>query len=680
MTTDEEFTARREEVEALTGPGARFETEVVQVHGVARRNYVRRAESLAAMFTKSVEQNGGAVAIVDGDRSVTFDELNQSALRIGADLALRDVVKGDRIGILGANSIEWIEAFWACAIGGFVSVPLNGLWSRDELSYAIEHSEMSHCFVDEKRLEVVDGLLDPMAFIRFGTETRSPREWTPEPLEERDGLSLFYTSGTTGRPKGAVIDHRGIIANLQNLVYFTIRSRILRATPRRPPGSHRNQSVSLLAIPLFHVTGCHASMVVSLVFGNQVVLYPPQAFDPDLAMELIGRHRVTTFVGVPTLMSRILDSPSFGDFDMSSLTTVGFGGAPVSPDLARRTREGLGHLESFSNGYGLTETNAAVIGNYGVEYERRPDSVGKPAPNVDVSIVDEQGQPVQTGYRGEILIGGPMLMVGYWRDPEATAAAIRNGWFHTGDVGIIDEDGYISVVDRIKDVVIRGGENVYSAEVEHVLESHRDVVEAAVVGIPHRDLGEEVKAVVVVRPRLDQANLDQAGLDEAELSEYCRTRIASFKVPTLWEFRDDPLPRNAAGKVRKPELRGPSSMAGSIHSWFAWVAIVMTGLSGLIALGYHFAKRSVDGFFKTLVAGSILALSFQVALGLIAFGQDLEPGSIHMFYGIVIVLTLVFIYIYRIQFEQRPALYWGLALLFMMGLGIRGVINFGQSF
>ena len=551
MITDDEFALRLTEVDRLTDPGARFETEDVEIHGAVRRNYRRRPESLAAMFMDSVGRNSTAVALVEADRSVTFGALADSALRIAADLQRRGVGKGDHVGILGANSIEWVEAFWACTLGGFVSVPLNGLWTRPELSYAIEHSEMVCCFVDEKRHGVVDGLLDAPAFIPLGSvnglETSATSEpAAPYPLTEDDGLSLFYTSGTTGRPKGAMIDHRGIVANLQNLVYFTIRSRILSATPRRAPGEVRRQNISLLAVPLFHVTGCHASMVVSLVFGNQVVLFPPQAFDPVLAMQMIEDHRVTTFVGVPTLMARILDVPEFADFDISSLTNVGFGGAAVSPDLAMRTRAALGQLESFSNGYGLTETNAAVIGNYGVEYERRPDSVGKPAPNVDVAIVDVRGQQLPSGERGEVVIGGPMLMAGYWRDPDATAGAVQDGWFHTGDIGVVDGDGYVSVVDRIKDVVIRGGENVYSAEVEHVIESHPDVVEAAVIGVAHPDLGEEVKAIVVAN----------GPVDGPVLADYCRQRIAAFKVPTHWEFREMPLPRNAAGKILKPELRG----------------------------------------------------------------------------------------------------------------------------
>lgn len=548
---DATFAERLAAVDMLSEPGGRYETEVIDVRGTARRAYVKRPESLAAMFSASVSQHADAIAVTGADRHASFADVDRSARQLVTVLQARGVNRGDRVGILGANSVEWIEAFWACVLGGFVSVPLNALWTRDELAYAIEHSEMTACFVDDRRFELVLGLLDYEAWLPLGEVDGLALPDVDGAvdlpnLEETDLLSIFYTSGTTGRPKGAMIDHRGIIANLQNLVYFTIRSRILRATPRRAKGEPRQQTVSLLAVPLFHVTGCHASMVVSLVFGNQVVLYPPRSFDPDLAMQLIEDHNVSMFVGVPTLMTRILDSDRFGEFDLSSLANVGFGGAAVSPELATRTKEALGHMQTMSNGYGLTETNAAVIGNYGIEYERRPDSVGKPAPNVDVRIVDEAGTEVAAGERGEIIIGGPMLMAGYWKNPKATEAAIRDGWFHTGDVGVIDGDGYVLVVDRIKDVVIRGGENVYSAEVEHVLEAHDAVAEAAVIGVPHDDLGEEVKAVIV--PRTD--------VSSDELAEYCRGRLAGFKVPTVWEFRTDPLPRNAAGKVHKPGLRG----------------------------------------------------------------------------------------------------------------------------
>ena len=545
------FTRRLESLDGLTEPGARFETEAVTVHGSVRRNYVRRPSDLLTMFTKSVELNAEAVALVEGDRRVTFSELDGRVRMLTADLQERGLKPGDRVGILGANSVEWIEAFWACVRGGFVSVPLNALWTRDELAYAIEHSEMTACFIDQRRHKVVDGLLSADRWLALGmvdgvSSAGSDSEPTSPDIAEDDLLSIFYTSGTTGRPKGAMIDHRGIVANLENLVYFTIRSRILRGTPRRSKAEPRTQNVSLLAVPLFHVTGCHALMVVSLLFGNSIVLYPPRSFDADVAMELMERHAVTTFVGVPTLMMRILDAEGFGNYDLTSLTTVGFGGAAVNPDLARRTKAAFGHVDSLSNGYGLTETNAAVIGNYGVEYERRPDSVGKPAPNVDVLIVDTDGASVPAGVRGEIVIGGPMLMAGYWRNPEATAGAVRDGWFHTGDVGIIDEAGYVLVVDRIKDVVIRGGENIYSAEVEHVLESHPAVVEVAIVGVAHEQLGEEVKAVIVSREDVEVETL----------AEYCRARLAGFKVPSVWEIRSDPLPRNAAGKVTKLELRG----------------------------------------------------------------------------------------------------------------------------
>ena len=549
MITDEQFVERMALVDRLTDPGARLETEEHEVRGVVRRSYRRRADNLAAMFTDAVERNSGAVVLVDQDHARTFQELLDHALAIATNLYDSGVQRGDRVGILGANSIEWVEAFWACALAGFVSVPLNALWTRAELAYAIAHSEMVCCFVDAKRHSVVEGLVGDVALVpleQLETIEQRSRFTGPGALGEDGLLSLFYTSGTTGRPKGAMIDHRGIIANLENLVYFTIRSRILKGTPRRSPDTPRKQRISLLAVPLFHVTGCHAAMVVSLVFGNQIVLYPPRAFVPVVAMEIMQRHKIDTLVCVPTLMARILDDPRFSEFDLSSLETVGFGGAPVSPDLARRTRSALGGLESFSNGYGLTETNAAVIGNYGIEYELRPDSVGKPAPNVDVAIVDEQSRAVRPGERGEILSGGPMLMAGYWRDSVATDAAIRDGWLHTEDVGLVDEDGYISVVDRIKDVVIRGGENVYSAEVEHVIQAHPDVIEAAVVGVAHPKLGEEVKAIVVSRTKVDVATL----------AEYCRGRLASFKVPVYREFLDDSLPRNAAEKVRKTNLRG----------------------------------------------------------------------------------------------------------------------------
>lgn len=357
----------------------------------------------------------------------------------------------------------------------------------------------------------------------------------------QDVATIFYTSGTTGEPKGAVGTHLNICTNLFNLVYAGMSRGVGAAASSTAPALRPTQ---LLSVPFFHVTGCHSTLVPALAFGSKIVLM--YRWDAERALELIEREQVTSFGGVPTMVWQVLESPDFAKRDTSSVQGIGYGGAPAPPELARRIKE---HFPTVSpgNGYGMTETSSLAVGNGGADYMRKPESVGRPAPVNDVMIADEAGNEVATGELGEVCMRGPNVVMGYWNKPEATAETFRDGWLHSGDIGRVDDEGFLFIVDRAKDMVIRGGENVYCVEIETVLYEHPDVSEAAVIGIPHRVLGEEVAAVVKRVPG--------SSVSEEDLKDHVAQRLAAFKVPVRIDIRDDELPRNAAGKILKRELK-----------------------------------------------------------------------------------------------------------------------------
>ena len=315
--------------------------------------------------------------------------------------------------------------------------------------------------------------------------------------------------------------------------------------PAAPGGGTPPRRAQLLSVPFFHATGCHSTLVPTLAGGTKLVLM--YRWNAERALELIEREGVTNFGGVPAMVWQVLESPDFAKRDTSSVQGIGYGGAPAPPELLKRIRDSFGDVVTAGNGYGLTETSSLAVGNGGADYVRKPDSVGRPSPVNDVMVVDEAGNEVATGEQGEVWIKGPNVVKGYWNKPEATAESFTDGWLHSGDVGKIDDEGFLYIVDRAKDMVIRGGENVYSVEIENVLYEHPAVSEAAVIGVPHRVLGEEVGAIVKLA--------SGAEVSADELKEHVAQRLAAFKVPSLIVFRDEPLPRNAAGKVLKRELK-----------------------------------------------------------------------------------------------------------------------------
>ena len=548
----------------LTAPGQMFELDEVEIRGVPTKVWKNCPATLADLLLMS-RGHGDKVFLVYEDDQITFEEHFRAAAHLAH--VLRDrfgVREGDRVAIAMRNYPEWSVAFWGAAAAGAVVVPLNSWWTGEELQYGLSDSGTKVVFADADRAAsiashrselpdltaMVVARAEPEAVPAGALPWASVLEDVPPSVElpridvgTDDDATIFYTSGTTGRPKGALGTHRNICTNPISLYYVNARS-ALRAGGAPPAPGGGEQNAYLLSVPLFHATGCHSILVGNLLAGGKLVMM--YRWEPGRALELIERERITTFGGVPTMVLQVLDHPDFAKRDTSSIKSVGYGGAPAPPELVKRIKE---HFNSSpaSNGYGLTETSSLSTMNAGADYLAKPDSVGPPVPVVTVKVVDPEGHALATGDVGELWIKGPNVVKGYWNKPEATAAVFTDGWLHTGDVARVDDEGFVYIVDRAKDMLIRGGENVYSVEIEGVLYEHPAVAEAAIIGIPHPTLGEEVGAVVV--------RLPGASATEAELQDFVRTRLAAFKVPVRIWFYDRELPRNPAGKVLKRNLR-----------------------------------------------------------------------------------------------------------------------------
>jgi long-chain acyl-CoA synthetase len=555
-------------LEQLTGPGGGFEIVVEDVCGVPTQVYKDRMRSLRELMAQNALR-ADVSWLVQGDRRYTFGEHDAAARVVAANLATLGVGPGDRVALVSANNPEWVITFWACAVLGAVLVPLNAWWKTEELEFGLQDSAARVLIADAKRVALLrDRLpelreLEHVFVVGDDGAAEAPvrpfadlvdRDDAPLPetaIDEDDLFAILYTSGTTGQPKGATVSHRQVIANLQNIICMGIVNAMRgESLPEMESGL---QSASLLVVPLFHVTGCLATMTLNYATGAKLVLMPVGRFDPDHALEIIEREKVTSFGGVPTIMWRIVESPNLGKYDLSSVKRASYGGAPAAPELIERIEQVFPNLrKTLTTAYGLTETASVATAIGGEDYFAHPGSVGRPAPTVELRIVGQNGTDLPPHERGEVWLKGPTVMArGYWRRPEVNAEVLTDGWFHTGDIGYVDKEGYLYLVDRAKDMIIRGGENVYCVEVEHVLFDHPDVVDAAVVGVPHKVLGEEVKAVVQLRAGSTATPED--------IQDFCRKHLADFKVPAVVDIRAEPLPRNPAGKVLKNLLRGDES-------------------------------------------------------------------------------------------------------------------------
>ncbi|MDD9936440.1 MAG: class I adenylate-forming enzyme family protein [Myxococcales bacterium] len=563
----------QEATELLTAHGGRHEIIEREVRGQRLRCWRNIPDTLRELALQ-IRCWDDRVYLVYEDERLTYAEVFARvatlATRLVEDLG---VEKGDRVAIAMRNFPEWVIAFWATTSVGAIAVPLNGWWKGEELAYGLLDSGTRVLLCDAERAERIvphlpelpaldtarvviargDGAELPPGARRFedvlGEIAREPA--LPDVAIEPDDLAtIFYTSGTTGNPKGALGTHRNMVTNVGSAGFVRARAALRKGLELPEPGAVVPQTATLVSVPLFHVTGSHSMLAYNTFTGGKLVMM--YRWNPERALELIEREGITNFGGVPAMVWQVLESPDFERRDTSSVLGVGYGGAPAAPELVRRIKAVFPE-SSPSNGYGLTETSAIATSNAGVDYERKPDSVGLAMPICDVKVVGEDGTAQPVGSVGELHIRGPNVVVGYWNKPEASEKTFGDGFLHSGDVVRMDEEGFIYILDRAKDMLIRGGENIYCVEVENVLYAHPEVMDAAVIGLPHRTLGEEVGAIVQV--------VAGSSVDEAALQAHAAQHLASFKVPIRIDTRTEPLPRNANGKILKRQLKGELGLA-----------------------------------------------------------------------------------------------------------------------
>jgi long-chain acyl-CoA synthetase len=543
----------------MTGPGGPFELVVENVRGLPMKNFASRQRSLREKID-AVGNFAEREFLVQGARRITYGEFRRLVWGTAARLKALGLRRGDRLAILAYNSVDWvITLFGATSIGGIV-VGLNGWWVQNEIAYGLTDSGSRFLVVDDRLFPRVRPLIGEIPTLErvFYIGSNPPAGTQPvgdlvcagdeaptDPVDEDDPFVILYTSGTTGRPKGCITTHRGTIAQVQGIIaHGMIGAMLGGASPLPTDGS---QPAGLITSPLFHVAGLHTGLCTAMTAGAKIV-FTEGRVDPERVLALIERERITAWGAVPTVLHRVVNSPELDKYDLSSLTRISVGGAPAAPETLARARVALPVEPSLASVYGMTETHGVIMMNGGEDLRTHATSVGHPLPYFDVKIVGGDGQEVPEGTLGEFLLYGPTVTPGYWNNPEATAAAIRDGWLYTGDVGYRDADGLYYLVDRTKDIIIRGGENVYSVEIENCLAEHPQIDEAAVIGVPDPELGERVKAIV--------CPVRGATLTVEEVRAHVAGRLASFKVPEIIEITERPLPRNPAGKILKNQLRG----------------------------------------------------------------------------------------------------------------------------
>ena len=543
---------------AVTGPGQIFELIDGEVRGVKMKVFKNAPAHLGQVFAGS-RGHGDKTFLVYEDEIITFA---QAADRIDALASLLvntyGVKKGDRVAVAMRNFPEWVMSFAAIISVGAINVSMNSWWTEDEMDFALEDSGATVLICDQPRFDI-----GAASCVKKNIKVLVVRAEKPLPagvdkwedvlplgdahpgadISPDDDATILYTSGTTGRPKGAVSTHRAIISSI---MAFSARNTIFQmsGTKLKDVDGPEIPTSFILIVPLFHVTGCVPVMLSCFIAGLKLAIM--YKWDPEKALEMIEREQITNFVGVPTQSWDLVNSPDFAKYDTSSLRAVGGGGAPSPSSLVGKVNDKVKNGNP-QLGYGMTETNAFGPAITGSDYLSHPTSTGRASWPMMVEVRDENLKPVPTGQSGEIWFFGPMLIRGYWNRPDATAETIVDGWLRSGDLGRLDADGFVYVEDRVKDMILRAGENVYGAEVENAIYEHPAVHEAAVFGVPHERLGEEVGVAILVN--------DGMTLTPAELWAFLDEKIAKFKIPTQVVIMTEPLPRNAAGKFLKRELQ-----------------------------------------------------------------------------------------------------------------------------
>ena len=545
-------------VAALTAPGMPFEMATVPIRGVPTRTWKNAVPTLAALVRAS-RAHGARIAVVHEDERISYDAQFRAIATLAHRLRAMGVGKGDRVALAMRNLPEWPVVFFAVTSIGAIAVPLNAWWTAQELAYGIDDSGAKLLILDGERAARMGDEIAARASVEQvvvargeGTTTLesligAPGDWAALPdvdlpevaIEPDDDATIFYTSGTTGSPKGALGTHRNLATNILSGAFGAARGCLRRG--EMPPAPE--PKVLLLVIPLFHVTACSATLMGAQLAGHTLIFM--RKWDTAQAMEIIQRERVNLTGGVPTIAWQLIEHPDRARYDLSSLEAIAYGGAPSAPELVRRIFEEFGAMPG--NGWGMTETMATVTGHTAEDYLNRPTSAGPAVAVADLEIRADDGVTVlPTGEVGELWARGPMIVKGYWNRPDASAETFVDGWVRTGDLARLDAEGFVYIVDRAKDMVIRGGENIYSTEVENVLYAHPAVTDCALIGIPHRTLGEEPAAVVHLCPGCEAS--------EAELQAWVGQHLAPFKVPVAVRFVAETLPRNANGKILKKDL------------------------------------------------------------------------------------------------------------------------------
>ena len=557
---------------ALTGPGQRFEIEEMDIRGVRTRVWKNAPPTLRDVFLNGRTFKDREFLVYENDRA-TFENFARATIRLAGQLQADGVKKGDRVAVIMRNLPEWPVAFWAGVLCGAIVTPLNAWWTGPELEYGLADSGTKVAIVDDERLErIAESIpslpdLEKVYVTRLAGAPSTPKtqrledvigpvnDWGKLPdaplpdvaLEPEDDATILYTSGTTGRPKGALGTHRNMTSNVMAGGISGVRNFLRAGQPLPESDPHKlPQRATLLVVPMFHATGLSATLSPTLNAGGKIVLM--RRWDAEPAMQLIEREQINATGGVPTIAWQLIEHPARGKYDLSSLQAVSYGGAPSAPELVRKIVE-VFPASQPGNGWGMTETTATFTSHLGKDYENRPDSAGPAAPVGEMQIRDPaDGTTVlPVNAVGELWVKGPQVVKGYWNKPEATAETFVDGWLRTGDLARLDEEGFLFIIDRAKDMLIRGGENIYCVEVENVLYDHPAVMDAALVGRPHKTLGEEPVAVVHLKPG--------GTATEDELKALVRGRLAAFKVPVEIRFWPETLPRNANGKIVKTELK-----------------------------------------------------------------------------------------------------------------------------
>jgi len=540
-------------IEKLTGPGAPMAVSEIEVRGRTFPAIAASPPSLAHYFAHFCTQHADVTFLVAGEERLTFGQVYDQAGGVARWLVAQGIGRGDRVGIAMRNSPSWIALYMGVLMAGGIVVLLNGWWQSEEFATALSEVECAIVFADPprgKRLADIDGLAARVVVIddlkplpeALAATTGDAETALPE-LGPDDLATILFTSGSTGQSKGALSDHRAVLQGTLNYLTQALMMLGFATEDGNPP---QGQPSTLLNVPLFHVTAEVPVMLQSFAMGRKLVLMPK--WDAEDAMRLIEREQISYFVGVPLMSFEILTHPNRAKYDLSTVTDFAAGGAPRPVDHVRRINEEMGGAAPLI-GYGLTETNGVGCGNWRENYLAKPNSTGRAsAPLVDLAILDNDGRKLPAGERGEVAIRSICNFREYWHRPDATAAAFSpDGYFLSGDIGYLDEDGYLFIVDRKKDIIIRGGENISCQEVEAAIYEHPLVAEAAVFGLPDERFGEVPGAVVHFH--------DGETVDERGLQDFLCEHIAAFKVPARIWIAADPLPRLGTEKIDKVGLR-----------------------------------------------------------------------------------------------------------------------------